>query len=210
MCCSPVSRSGRRSKPGGSSLRNEAGCAKPRWPSLASLPSFCTECGSKVPNSNGHQRRLLISLHSECSPTSGRDVPAGTLALVRSPLALRCSKEQSALHTLILQRHLTPSCGGHAPTAERTMNPARICLESLDRRPGIREQPGSQAVIGYGRPNVSEGSKAPLQPDLDEVRSTSNGGREEFLDKPTRRARIGHRREDTTAVGQQSVRSGLR
>jgi len=63
MCCSPVSRSGRRSKPGGSSLRNEAGCAKPRWPSLASLPSFCTECGSKVPNSNGHQRRLPISLH---------------------------------------------------------------------------------------------------------------------------------------------------
>ena len=33
--------------------------------------------------------------------------------------------------------------GSHAPTAERTMNPARMFLESLDRRPGIREQPGS-------------------------------------------------------------------
>jgi hypothetical protein len=29
-------------------------------------------------------------------------------------------------HTLIHQRHLTPSCGGHAPTAERTLNPARM------------------------------------------------------------------------------------
>jgi hypothetical protein len=36
---------------------------KQRLPSLASLPSFCTECGSKAPNSNGHQRRLLIRLH---------------------------------------------------------------------------------------------------------------------------------------------------
>ena len=49
------------------------------------------------------------------------NVPAGTLALVRSPQALRCSKEQNALHTLIHQRHLTPSCGGRAPTAERTL-----------------------------------------------------------------------------------------
>src|SRR5215813_15650677 len=53
-------------------------------------------------------------------------------------------KKASALHTLIHQRHPTPSCGGHAPTAERTLNPARTSLESLDRRPGIREQPGSK------------------------------------------------------------------
>src|SRR5262249_24907904 len=43
------------------------------------------------------------------------NVPAGTLALVRSLLVLRCSTEQNALHTLIHQRHLTRSCGGHAP-----------------------------------------------------------------------------------------------
>jgi transposase IS116/IS110/IS902 family protein len=78
-------------------------------------------------------------------PAAGANLPAGTLALVRSPLALRCSKKASALHTLIRQRHPTPLCRGHAPTAERTMNPARMCLESLDRRPGIREQPGSEA-----------------------------------------------------------------
>jgi hypothetical protein len=57
------------------------------------------------------------------------------------------AQKASALHTLIRQRHPTPSCGGHAPTAERTMNPARMCLESLDRRPGIREQPGSRATV---------------------------------------------------------------
>ena len=58
------------------------------------------------------------------------NVPAGTLALVRSLLVLRCSREQNALHTLIHQRHLTPSCGGHAPTAERTLHPARMLTEA--------------------------------------------------------------------------------
>ena len=47
------------------------------------------------------------------------------------PRALRCSKEQNALHTLIHQRHLTPSCGGYTPTAERTLNPARMFMESM-------------------------------------------------------------------------------
>src|SRR5262249_10028317 len=74
---------------------------------------------------------------------AGDDVPAGTLAVVRSSLALRCSTEQNALHTLIHQRHLTPSCGGQAPTAKRTLDPARTIRGELDPRPGIREQPGS-------------------------------------------------------------------
>ena len=61
-----------------SGLRSEAGCAKPRLRSLESLPSFCTECGSKAPNSNGYQRRPLISLRSrttEFPPTSGSERP---------------------------------------------------------------------------------------------------------------------------------------
>jgi hypothetical protein len=70
------------------------------------------------------------------------NVPAGTLALVRSPQALRCSKEQNALHTLIHQRHLTPSCGGHAPTAERTLNPARMFTESLTSGPELENSQG--------------------------------------------------------------------
>src|ERR1700746_818795 len=82
---------------------------------------------------------------------AGENVPAGTLALVRSPLALRCSKEQSALHTLIRQRHLTPSCGGHAPTAERTMDPARIFTESLTPRPELEN-----AIMRRARPYRGE------------------------------------------------------
>jgi hypothetical protein len=39
---------------------------------------------------------------------------------------------------LIHQRHLTPSCGGHAPTAERTLDPARmITHESLTPDPEL-------------------------------------------------------------------------
>jgi hypothetical protein len=56
--------------------------------------------------------------------------------------ALRCSKEQNALHTLIHQRHLTPSCGGHAPTAERTLNPARMFTESLTSGPELENSQG--------------------------------------------------------------------
>ena len=62
--------------------------------------------------------------------------------MVRSPQALRCSKEQNALHTLIHQRHLTPSCGGHAPTAERTLNPARMFTESLTPGPELENSEG--------------------------------------------------------------------
>jgi hypothetical protein len=109
------------------------------------LPSFCIGCGSKAANSSGHQRRL-INLHSRTKPNSRRpagiNVPAGTLALVRSPLALRCSREQNALHTLIRQRHLTPSCGGQVPTAERTLDPARMLRESLNRGPELENSQG--------------------------------------------------------------------
>src|SRR5262249_51372004 len=103
-----------------------------------------------APSSNG-RRRLPLNRHNRITTSSssripaGDDVPAGTLAVVRSSLALRCSTEQNALHTSIHQRHLTPSCGGHAPTAERTLDPARIIGGELDPRPGIREQPGSFA-----------------------------------------------------------------
>jgi hypothetical protein len=60
--------------------------------------------------------------------------------LVRSLDAWREPEGATALSTLIRQRHLTPSCGGHAPTAERTVGPARIVMESFTPKPGIREQ----------------------------------------------------------------------
>ena len=36
----------------------------------------------------------------------------------------------------IYQGRLTPLCGGHAPSAERTVGPARLIVESLTPRPG--------------------------------------------------------------------------
>ena len=75
-------------------------------------------------NHQPHRPRFRTTSSSSRLP-AGDDVPAGTVAVVRSPLALRCSTEQNALHTLIHQRHLTPSCGGHAPTAERTLGPGK-------------------------------------------------------------------------------------
>ena len=60
--------------------------------------------------------------------------------MVRSSDFLRAPERATALSTLIHQRRLTPSCGGHVPTAERTVGPARMIVESLTPRPGIREQ----------------------------------------------------------------------
>src|SRR3954470_8027121 len=62
------------------------------------------------------------------------------MAMVSSSDSLRAPERPTAIATLNRQRHLTPSCGGLTPTAERTMGPARISLESLTPRPGIREQ----------------------------------------------------------------------
>ena len=78
--------------------------------------------------------------------TAGKVVPAGTVAVVRSSDALRAPERAPALSTLIHQRRLTPSCGGHAPTAERTVGPARMIVESLTPRPGIREQHRPEAT----------------------------------------------------------------
>jgi hypothetical protein len=50
--------------------------------------------------------------------------------------------EQNALHTLIHQRHLTPSCGGHAPTAERTLDPQGPSDESLTPDPELENSQG--------------------------------------------------------------------
>ena len=44
------------------------------------------------------------------------------------------------LSTLIRQRHLTPSCGGQAPTAERTVGPARILKGSLTPHPELENK----------------------------------------------------------------------
>jgi hypothetical protein len=107
------------------------------------LWSFCTECGSTEPSSTGRRRRLPRNeQYNEIKgsrSTVEKDVPAGTMAVVRSPDFLRALRE-TALATLIHRRRLTPSRGEQAPTAERTVGPARMIAESLTPKPGIREQ----------------------------------------------------------------------
>jgi hypothetical protein len=70
-------------------------------------------------------------------------------------------RRATALSTLIQQRRLTPSCGGHAPTAERTVGRARVVVESLTPRPGIREQNRTSADIRVRKFSANKGSGAP-------------------------------------------------
>jgi hypothetical protein len=91
--------------------------------------------------------------------TAGKVVPAGTVAVARSSDFLRASGRATALATLIRQRRLTPSCGGHAPTAERTVGPARMIVESLTPRPGIREHYRHKADLSTPSIDVRFGGK---------------------------------------------------
>src|SRR6478609_3562757 len=79
----------------------------------------------------------------------------GRGAMVSSSDTLRAPERPTAIATLNRQRHLTPSCGGLTPTAERTVGPARISLESLTPRPGIREHNRHIAA-----PDVCDGTSA--------------------------------------------------
>src|SRR5947199_4468766 len=79
------------------------------------------------------------------------------MAVVRSPDFLRALIRETALATLIHQRRLTPSCGGHAPTAERTVGPARMIAESLTPKPGIREQNRHIEAIAFALMRVLRG-----------------------------------------------------
>jgi len=105
----------------------------------------------------GRPKKLPRSTHKRDHrvPATGREkvVPAGTVAVVRSFDSLRALERATALSTLVRQSRLTPSCGGHAPTAERTVGPARMIVESLTPRPGIREQnrPGATRESSKGR-----------------------------------------------------------
>ena len=69
---------------------------------------------------------------TEFLPNGRKDVPAGTMAMVSSTDFLRASERTTAIATLNHQRHLTPSCGGFTPTAERTVDPARTIVGELD------------------------------------------------------------------------------
>jgi hypothetical protein len=52
--------------------------------------------------------------------------------MVSSTDFLRASEKTTAIATLNRQRHLTPSCGGFTPAAERTVDPARTIIGELD------------------------------------------------------------------------------
>jgi hypothetical protein len=63
--------------------------------------------------------------------TAGKDVPAGTMAVVRSPIFCELSIRETALATLVHQRRLTPSCGGQGPIINGTISVA--AWEHCDR-----------------------------------------------------------------------------
>ena len=69
---------------------------------------------------------------AEFLPTAAGGVPARMMAMVSSTDFLSASERATAIATLNGQRHLTPSCGGFTPTAERTVGPARTIVEELD------------------------------------------------------------------------------
>jgi transposase len=144
-----------------SGLPSKGGFAKPKSPWLESSPSFCTGCGSMAPSSNGHRRRLLLNLHNqviEVPHTSGRRRPCrdgggGEIALGLAMLktAKRASHIDPPASSYAIMRR------AHVPTAERTLDPARMIAESLTPGPELEND---QDPFQTKLPNLACGSMA--------------------------------------------------
>ena len=131
-----------------SGWRSEAGFARPRLPSPESLPSSCTGCGLTAPSSIGHRRRPPLKAHNriiEFPPTSGRRRPCrddGGGEIAPGFAMLQESNRAS---------HIDPPASSYAimrrayPYRGENRGPGEDVDGELDRRPGIREQPGSRA-----------------------------------------------------------------
>ena len=162
-------------------MRSAAGCVKPRLPWLESLPSFCTGCGSKAPNSSGHQRRLPTKLHSrttEFPPTSGNQRPcrdAGVGAIAPGFAMLERAKRAS---------HVDPPASSYAimrkegPYRGENPAPGKDVEGELEPRPGIREQPGSSTTYAV----KAARSLCPLRPESG-YKADSYPGRLETRDR---------------------------
>jgi hypothetical protein len=124
-------------------LAKRKGSERPQSPSRASSRSFLHRMWIDRTEFDWSTKKAAAYAHKEITSsrdTAGNDVSAGTvgggeIARFFCELSIR----ETALATLIHQRRLTPSCRGHAPTAERTVGPARIIAESFIPKPGIRE-----------------------------------------------------------------------
>src|SRR5262245_13967477 len=90
-------------------------------------------------------------------PPAGDDGPDGTVAAVRSPLALRCFKNATALHILIHQRHPMPSCGGLSLPRREPPDPALMFAESLSAGPELENSQGSKPRL-LPRHNIDDRS----------------------------------------------------
>jgi hypothetical protein len=116
---------------------------RPQSPSRASSRSFCTASGSTEPSSTGRRRRLQRNeqtISQGFRRTAGKDVPAGTMAVVRSPVFLRALNQRDCACNIdppassyAIMRRAGPYRG------ENSVGPTRMIAESLTPKPGIRE-----------------------------------------------------------------------
>src|SRR6516165_6431286 len=120
-----------------------------QWPLQGQSRRRAQACDHSAPHVDRRNRvqlveeggcRLASITGSQSSyHTVGKDVPAGTMAMVSSTDFVRASDDRDCNIEPPASPY-APSCGGLTPTAERTVGPARTIAESLTSRPGIREQ----------------------------------------------------------------------
>lgn len=141
--CCPAFQNVRRSRLGEQSSPGEVGSAGPRSLLRTSSRSFCTACGPMGPSSTGQPRRPSHRATKEITgfpPQGGKSRPCWDGGVVRSSDFLHAPESATALSPLFRRRRLTPSCGGRAPSAHRTVGRARMIMQRLTPRAEIREQ----------------------------------------------------------------------
>ena len=109
----------------------------------------------------GGRRSSRITRHRVPAVPAGDDVPAGTVAVVRSPLALAMLKRAKRAS------HIDPPASSYAimrracPYRGENPGPGKDVHGELDRRPGIREQPGSKREVPTTRVAMSASAQLP-------------------------------------------------
>jgi hypothetical protein len=103
--------------------------------------------------SAGPHRRPANKQHESLTrfpPTRGKQGPCRDVGVGEIAPGFARPSWQSALHTLVHQRHLTPSCGRPVLTHGENHGPGKDAHRELDLRPGIRERPRSRAALACG------------------------------------------------------------
>ena len=105
-----------------------------RWPARIRGHSEITgrKASKSRPRAGSEKTGPIRGRHCKLELIPRKELEGGSWVIKEMGRCPRKSDPAGALMARNRQRHLTPSCGGSTPTAERTVDPARTIVGELD------------------------------------------------------------------------------